>query len=56
MEFNRRPTEAVIHLENLRFNAKQILAKLPKGVEAMAIVKANGYGHGSVFVAQTLSA
>lgn len=54
MDLNKRPTEARIHLENLRFNAKQIISKLPKQTEVMGIIKANAYGHGSVFVARTL--
>lgn len=49
-----RPTHAVVHIDRLRFNAKQILSKLATGVEAMAIVKADAYGHGAVLVARAL--
>lgn len=53
MNFENRPTFAKINLNNLRFNGKQVLAKT-KGKEAMAIIKANAYGHGSVFCARAL--
>lgn len=54
MDLNKRPTVATIHIDNLRHNAKQILKKVPDGQEVMAIVKANGYGHGSVMVTRAL--
>jgi alanine racemase len=36
----------------VRENAARILAHLPKGTRLMAVVKANGYGHGAVPVAR----
>ena len=36
----------------MRENAARILAHLPKGTRLMAVVKANGYGHGAVPVAR----
>lgn len=49
-----RSTRVTVHLDRLRFNAKQILAKLPEGQDAMAIIKAGAYGHGAVFCMRTL--
>ncbi len=54
MELTQRPTYASINLENLRHNTKQILSKMPKGQEPLAIIKANAYGHGAVFISRTL--
>ncbi|MBF0103780.1 MAG: alanine racemase [Deltaproteobacteria bacterium] len=54
MDFVKRPTVAVVHLDHIRHNARQILALLPKGQEVMAVVKANGYGLGSVMTARAL--
>lgn len=54
MDFNKRPTTAFINLENLRHNAKQLMSKMPEGQTMMGIIKANGYGHGSIMVARTL--
>jgi alanine racemase len=53
MDFINRPTIAKINVDHLRHNAKYILGKLD-GQEPMAIIKADAYGHGSVFVARTL--
>lgn len=39
-----RPTVAVIDLEAIRHNVRTLT---PPGVEVMAVVKANGYGHGA---------
>lgn len=36
----------------MRANAERILAHVPKGTRLMAVVKANGYGHGAVPVAR----
>jgi alanine racemase len=44
-----RPTEAVVDLGAIRHNVK---ALKPRSAEVMAVVKANGYGHGSVQVAR----
>ena len=48
-----RPIEALISLANLRHNFTQA-RQLAPGVEIMAVVKANAYGHGAVQVASTL--
>jgi alanine racemase len=44
-----RPTVAVIDLEAIRHNVRMLK---PARAEVMAVVKANGYGHGSIPVAQ----
>jgi alanine racemase len=44
-----RPTVAVVDLEAIRHNVRTLK---PKAAEVMAVVKANGYGHGSVQVAR----
>ncbi len=36
----------------MRSNAARVLAHLPKGAKLLAVVKANGYGHGAVAVAR----
>ncbi|TMD89046.1 MAG: hypothetical protein E6I73_11360, partial [Chloroflexi bacterium] len=43
---------ADIDLHAVRANAARILAHVPHGTRLMAVVKANGYGHGSVRVAR----
>ncbi len=49
-----RPTQAIINLNHLRHN--YTLAKTYAGsAQLMAVVKANGYGHGAVRVAKALS-
>ena len=50
-----RPTRALISLDNLRHNAAHA-ASLAPGSRLMAVVKANGYGHGAGVVAGALSA
>lgn len=47
-----RPTEAVIDLEAIRHNCGALGTLLRPGTEQMAVVKANGYGHGDVEVAR----
>ena len=54
MESNERPTVAVIHLDHLRYNARQLMSTLGENQEILAIVKANAYGHGAPFIARTL--
>jgi alanine racemase len=44
-----RPTVAVVDLDAIRHNVRRLI---PAGAELMAVVKANGYGHGSVPVAR----
>jgi alanine racemase len=46
---NHRPTVAVIDLDAVRHNVRVLK---PPGAELMAVVKANGYGHGAVPVAR----
>ncbi|MFA5676138.1 MAG: alanine racemase, partial [Christensenellales bacterium] len=45
-----RPTYAKINLGAITRNIKNIRARLPKGTMFCAVVKADGYGHGSVMV------
>ncbi len=49
-----RATTATIHLEALRHNLKRVRALAPRA-KVMAVVKADGYGHGLERVAQALS-
>ncbi len=46
-----RPAYLEINLDAVAFNVRNIRKKLGQGVELMAIVKANGYGHGAYPVA-----
>ncbi|MBE0478881.1 alanine racemase [Candidatus Aerophobetes bacterium] len=48
-----RPTRVQINLENIAYNIEQIRAKVGNKVNIMAVVKANGYGHGAIQVAKT---
>jgi alanine racemase len=50
-----RPTVCFIDHNALRWNLRQIRAKVGAHVKILAMVKANGYGHGAVAVAQTLA-
>ena len=45
---------AYINLKQLRLNAKEIKKHLKKGTKFCAVVKADGYGHGSVEVANAI--
>lgn len=49
-----RPVWAEINLSNLDYNIKNIKAKLSSNTKIIGIVKADGYGHGSVKVAEVL--
>ena len=49
-----RPTQAIIDLNALKHNYNQVLKQLPKQSKAIAVVKADAYGHGAVPVAKTL--
>ena len=51
---NFRPTRALINLTALANNLKQIRNRLPAAVKVLAVVKANGYGHGAVGCAERL--
>ncbi|WP_246569896.1 alanine racemase [Lentibacillus saliphilus] len=47
-----RPTWAHIDLDAIGYNINQIRKTIPKHTSIMAVVKANGYGHGAVQVAK----
>lgn len=49
-----RPTQAIIHLENLKNNFSSIQKIVDARVAVMPVIKANAYGHGIVKVAQLL--
>lgn len=49
-----RPTSATIHIDALRHNLAQIRARAPHS-RVMAVVKADGYGHGLERVARALA-
>jgi alanine racemase len=46
---------ATVDLDAIRSNFKQIRQSLPEHVKVMAVIKADGYGHGAVPVARALS-
>lgn len=48
-----RPTRAIINLQAIEQNIRQLKAYLEKETEIIAVVKADGYGHGEVEVAET---
>jgi alanine racemase len=48
-----RATHAVIRLDNLRRNIRALRAHIGPGVGVCMAVKADGYGHGAVRIAQT---
>ena len=47
-----RPTQAIVNLEAIRTNVRNLKAYLRRGTSVIAVVKADGYGHGEVEVAQ----
>lgn len=49
-----RPAWAEISLSSLDYNIKNIIAKVGDNVEIIGVIKADGYGHGSVQVAGVL--
>ena len=49
-----RPAWAEINLSNLDYNIKNIRAKVGPDREIIGVIKADGYGHGSVEVADVL--
>ncbi len=53
-EKSKRAAWAEISKENLVFNINSIKNKVGSSVEICGIIKADGYGHGSVFMAKTL--
>lgn len=44
-----------LDLENLKYNVEQIQKQIPAQREIIAVVKANAYGHGAVFIAKKLN-
>ncbi len=50
----KRSAWVEINLANLDYNIKNILRKVGPSVEVMGIIKADGYGHGAIPVAQIL--
>lgn len=48
-----RPTKAIINLEAIKRNVQHLKEHLKTGVQIIAVVKANAYGHGDVEVAAT---
>lgn len=51
-----RPTVALIDCDALRWNFRQIRAKVGPDVKILSMVKANGYGHGASRIAEVLAA
>ena len=49
-----RDTYVEINLDNLKFNIKNIRQQTDASVKIVAVVKADGYGHGAVGIAKTL--
>ena len=49
-----RDTYVKIDLCAISHNMKNIKAMAGEGVDVMAVIKADGYGHGSIKIAQTL--
>lgn len=50
---NYRPTQVMIDLQAIDDNIRQLKAYIGKETEVIAVVKADGYGHGEVEVAKT---
>lgn len=48
-----RSTRAIVDLDALESNLRILAAGISSGTGLMAVVKANGYGHGAVMVART---
>ncbi|MEE9499439.1 MAG: alanine racemase [Nitrospinaceae bacterium] len=49
-----RATVAEIHLSNLRHNVQALRSLMKPGVQMMAVVKANAYGHGALSCTQAV--
>jgi len=52
---NGRPTVCFIDLAALRWNLRQVKAKVGPAVKILSMVKANAYGHGAAAVAKALA-
>ena len=48
-----RPTWVEIDLEAIAYNVRQIVKLVGSGVDVLAVLKADGYGHGALKVART---
>ena len=48
----KKLTRVEINLDAIAYNVKKICDKVGPGVKVMAVVKADGYGHGAVEVAK----
>ena len=51
-----RPTLSLIDLDALRWNFRQVRAKVGPDVKILSMVKASGYGHGAARIAEVLAA
>lgn len=49
-----RPAYVEINLDNLAHNIKEVRRLTGKNAQVMAVIKADGYGHGATKIAQTL--
>ncbi|PAB58753.1 alanine racemase [Anaeromicrobium sediminis] len=49
-----RPVWAEINLDNLKYNMMQIRNRVSKDIKVGAVIKADGYGHGALEIADTL--
>ncbi|HLE09463.1 MAG TPA: alanine racemase [Thermodesulfobacteriota bacterium] len=50
----KRPTEAIIDMQALKHNYKEIRKRVSRSTKIMAVVKANAYGHGDREISMTL--
>src|SRR5262245_39731465 len=50
-----RPTVAEVSLAALRHNGRRVRELIGPGVAVLAVVKADGYGHGAVMAAQAFA-
>ncbi len=46
---------ATVNLDNIHYNIRHVRESIPKKTKIMAVIKADGYGHGAVRIAQELS-
>ncbi len=46
---------ATVNLDNIHYNIRHVREAIPKKTKIMAVIKADGYGHGAVRIAQELS-
>ena len=49
-----RPVWAEINLDNLAHNMREVRRVTNKDSKITAVIKADGYGHGAVYIAETL--